>query len=367
VIRSFRWGLAALAQLTLAGIGWAQSTQPRSLSLEEALQLARPASEAVGLAKVGVDKARGQILQARSELLPQISGSFSYAHQLKSQYDNLFGSSAVDTTAAPPPPTSCNAFTPDPTRPLGERLDALEQAVRCTTIVNPFAGFSRLPFGRKNTYTLGLAGTQLLFDGGRVFGQMKAAEAGRTSASIALTAAEAQLVLDVVQAYYDAALSDRLVGIAEATLAQTDTTLTQTKLRREVGTAPEFDVLRATVARDNQRPVVIQSRTQRDLAQVRLRQLLDIPIDQPLSLTTDLADTTLSKVPSLARIASASPDTATSHRSAVRQAEEAIRAQEGLNAVSQAQRLPAISLSSQYSRFAYPSKGLPGWNEFVTD
>ena len=361
-----RLSLRTLGLLVLVARAGAAQSPPRTLSLEEALTLARPASEAVGLARLGIDRARGQALQAKSELFPQLSGSFSYAHQLKSQFDNLFGSAPVDT-AAPPAPTSCDAFTPDPNRPVGERLQALEDAVRCTTIVNPFAGFSRLPFGRKNTYTLGLAGSQVLFDGGRIFGQMKAADAGRASAQIALTSAEAQLVLDVVQSYYDAALSDRLVSIAEATLAQTDTTLIQTRLRREVGTAPEFDVLRATVARDNQRPVAIQARTQRDLAYIRLRQLLNLPMDGSLSLTTDLADTALARVPSLQALAAVVPDTVPERRAAVRQAVEAIRAQEGLDLVSRSQRLPSVSLSTQYSRLAYPSKGLPGWDEFVTD
>lgn len=357
-----RWWLPALL-LAAPRLMVAQSA-PRSLSLEEALTLARPASEAIGLARLGIDKARGQVLQARSELLPQLSGSLSYARQIKSQFD-FGGTTTPDTT--PPAPSRCDAFAADPTRPLAERLDALENAVRCTTTVNPFAAFSRLPFGRKNTYTLGLAGSQVLFDGGRIFGQMRAADAGRASAAIALTSTEAQLVLDVVQAYYDAALSDRLLSIAEATLAQTDTTLGQTRLRREVGSAPEFDVLRASVARDNQRPVVIQTRTQRDLAYIRLRQLLNLPGGEPLTLTTDLADTALARVPSLQQIASGTPDTVAERRATVRQALEAVRAQEGLDAASRAQRLPSLALSTQFSRIGYPTSGLPAWNDFLTD
>lgn len=349
------------------GIGPARlPAQARTLTLEEALSLARPASEAIGLARLGIEKARGQQLQAKSELFPQIGGSFSYTRQLKSQFDNLFRTPARDTTA-PPPTTRCDPFLPDPTKPLAERLDALERSVACTSVLNPFAGFSRLPFGRKNTYTLGLTGSQVLFDGGRIFGQMKAADAGRRTAEIGLSSSEAQLVLDVVQSYYDAALSDRLVGIAEATLAQTDTTLTQTRLRREVGTAPEFDVLRATVARDNQRPLVIQARTQRDLAHIRLRQLLNLPVDEALTLATELADTALGRVPTLARLAGGPADTLPERRAVVRQAVEAVRAQEGLNSVSRSLRLPGVSLTSQYSRLAYPTGGLPGWNEFLND
>jgi outer membrane protein TolC len=355
----------------LAGISLPAGAQApraaRALSLDEALNLAAPASEAVALTRVAGDRARGDVLRARSELFPQITGSVSYARQLRSQYDNLFGEAAPDTSSAPPPPTSCDPFSPDPTRPVNERLDALERAVECTTTVNPFAGFGRLPFGRKNNYSIGLSGSQVLFDGGRIFGQVRAAQANRAAAAIAVTAAEAQLVLDVVRAYYDAALGDRLVTIAEATLAQADTTLRQTQLRREVGTAPEFDVLRARVARDNQRPLVIQARTQRDLAYVHLKQQLNLPLQEGLALTTTLGDTTLAGGPRLARLAAAGPDTAAANRSAVRQAAEAIRAQEGLDAAARAQRLPSVVLSSQWSRLAYPSRGLPGWNEFLTD
>lgn len=359
--------VAAGLLLALAGGAAAQAPgSPRALSLDEALGLAAPASEAVGLARMGVQRARGGVLQARSGLFPQISGSVAYTRQLKSQFDALFRAAEPDPTA-PPRPTSCPPFSPDPARPIAERLGALESAVECATTVDPFAGFSQLPFGRKNTYTIGLSGSQLLFDGGRVLGQLKAARATRAGADLALTAAEAQLVLDVVQAYYDAALSDRLVDIAEATLAQADTTLRQTELRREVGTAPEFDVLRARVARDNQRPVVIQARTRRDLAYLRLKQLLNLPLAEPVILSTTLADTSLASVPALAALATATPDTAAAHRAAVRQAVEAIRAQEGLDQASRAQRLPSLALTSQWSRLAYPSRGLPGWSEFLTD
>ena len=38
--------------------------------------------------------------------------------------------------------------------------------------------------------------------------------------------------------------------------------------------------------------------------------------------------------------------------------------QEGLLRIQRAQRLPAVSLSSQLGRVAYPSGGLPGWSDF---
>ena len=104
-----------------------------------------------------------------------------------------------------------------------------------------------------------------------------AADAGVRSAKLGLTSAQAQLLLDVTAAYYDAALGDRLVAIAQASLEQADTTLSQTQLARQVGNQSEFDLLRARVTRDNQRPVVIQRQAARDIAYYRLKNLLNLP------------------------------------------------------------------------------------------
>ena len=72
--------------------------------------------------------------------------------------------------------------------------------------------------GGRTRYRFGLSFSQTLFSGGRVSGQTQAANANVRSADIGLTAARAQLLLDVTKAYYDAALGDRLVAIAQATL-----------------------------------------------------------------------------------------------------------------------------------------------------
>ena len=90
------------------------------------------------------------------------------------------------------------------------------------------------------------------------------------------------------EAYFDAVLSDRLVAIAEATLAQAEQTAEQVRQQREAGRMAEFDLLRSQVTRDNQRPEVIRRRNARDVAYLRLKQLLDIPLDTPVQLAVDL-------------------------------------------------------------------------------
>jgi outer membrane protein TolC len=336
----------------------AASTTARTLSLEEAVRKAEGASETVGIARAGVTRANGELRQARSELFPQLSGTASYTRALASEFEGLSLGPPDDRPFCQPflPPSS--ALTAD------QRLDSLEAGLQLTSDCQADSGFdfSNLPFGRRNTWRLGLNATQTIFSGGRVFAQSHAAEATRRTAEIGLTSARAELVLTVVQSYYDAALADRLLDIAQATLQQAETTLSQTRLARQVGTQPEFDLLRAQVTRDNQRPVVVRARTDRDLAYLQLKQLLDVPLDEPLHLTTQLGDT----VVEVARLTGldASGDTSTSGRAPVRQANQAVEARENLLTSAKSQRLPSISISSQYDRVGYPSGGLPSWSDF---
>ena len=362
--------LALLAMLSALPAAIAAQVPARALSLDEAIRLAAPASEAVGIARAGVERARGQQAQARSELFPQLTGSASYTRTLRSQFSALANESdssgaATDTTTAP---TSCARFAADPTRPLAERIDSLESAVACATSLDPFGNFRNLPFGQKNQYNLGLQFSQNLFAGGRIRAQTRIAGAARRSAEVELTSQQAQLRLDVVQAYYDAVLSDRLVAIADSALAQAERTLSDTKLAREVGNVPEFDLLRATVTRDNQRPVVIQRRSQRDIAYLRLRQLLNLPLADPLALTTSLGDTdSLTPAPPAPDTTRAAADTAADRRAAVRKAAETVTAQENRLTVARAGSLPTLRLTSAFAQIAYPSSGLPGWNDFLSD
>jgi outer membrane protein TolC len=340
------------------------ATQPIALSLEEALGLIPERSESVRIAAAGVDRAHGQLRQARSQLFPQLTGTVNYQRTLESQFEAI-ASAAGDGVEEPADDTAAN----------------------------PLAGISRI-FASENTVTLGLQFSQSLFSGGRLSAQARASEAARRAAEVGVSSATAQARLDVTQAYFDALLADRLVAIAESSLVQTERTLRQTRLARQVGTTAEFDLLRAQVTRDNQRPLVLQARTQRNAALLRLRQLLEIPPARPLTLTTTLEADVPSLVPAanvaaaplparvdapvdvnavlaeravpaeLLAAAVAAADTTTPQRAPVRQAMENVRAQEQLLRVARGERLPAVNVSSLYQRFAYPIGGVPGLNEF---
>jgi outer membrane protein TolC len=378
----------------------------RPLSLEEAVRLGERQSEAVRVAEAGVLRARGQFLQARSQLLPQLNATGAYQKQLQNQFQALQESAPAPDPNAPPAPVAiCAPNIPANATPE-QRAAALAQSQSCSQ-ADGLGSITRV-FANPNNIILGLSGSQNLFTGGRVTAGIRASEAGRRSAEIGVAAARAQVTLDVAQAYFDAALADRLVAISESSLVQTERAFRQTAIANEVGNVSEFDLLRARVSRDNQRPVLIQARTQRDVAYLRLRQLLDLPLDEPLALTTALpspaelapatprvsADATVTPRPPARpttpggapvtaaangerfatvevnaaevlaedpRVASAvdslvaTADTSASSRAPARQTRENITAQRNLLRVARAQRLPAVQLSTNYQRFAYPS------------
>ena len=261
--------------------------QTLPISLDEAVRAAESQSEAIRIARAGVQRAQGQQYQARSQRYPQLNGSAGYTRTLASQFSSAGGSApAIDTTKPPAPPSPCDQYLLGPTATDAQRLAGLEDASRCALGSNPFSSFGSLGFGAKNQYNLGLSLSQNLFAGGRIQAQNAVANAGRRSAEIELAAQRAQLRLDVTQDYFDAALADRLVALAESSAVQTENVLKQTQLARTVGNVSEFELLRAQVSSANQRPIVIQRQIQRGPARRDggrvCRRLQEIGLDRHL-------------------------------------------------------------------------------------
>lgn len=360
--------LAARSLLVAAGILVCapQVARPQAvvrLSIADALRMADSASEDVGIARAGLRAAAGRTQQARSGLLPQLSGAATYTRTIKSQFAALAGDDEV--SGAPPPPTNCERFVPDPSQPTATRLANLERGLDCTANGTGDIDFSQLPFGRPNQWAFGLDVQQAIFDR-PLWAGVRAARAGEVAAEANLDAARAATLLEVAQSYYDTQLAERLLAIADSTLAQTERIFRDTELARRVGNAAEFDLLRATVARDNQRPVVIQRRTDRDLALVRLRQLLDLPAGVPVALTTPLGDTTAVALPEFAASMSAALDTAVGSRAVVRAAGAGLDAALASRDAAAGGRWPTIRLSSAYSKLSFP-EDVFAIGDFLTD
>ena len=100
--RSFWCFGAVLTLVATAPLSAQQSIPaPRRLSLDAAVALAEPASEVVGIAEAGVQRARGAQAQARSSLFPQVSANASYTRTLQSQFEGAFGSGSDTSSSGP--------------------------------------------------------------------------------------------------------------------------------------------------------------------------------------------------------------------------------------------------------------------------
>src|SRR4029450_1662393 len=73
----------------------------RPLSLAEGMRIAERERESIQIARAGVDRARGQQMQARSQYLPQLNGSLQYTRALKRQFEGLQKSHAQPRPRGP--------------------------------------------------------------------------------------------------------------------------------------------------------------------------------------------------------------------------------------------------------------------------
>jgi outer membrane protein TolC len=103
------------------------------------------------------------------------------------------------------------------------------------------------------------------------------------------------------------------------------------------------------------------------LAYYRLKQLLDFPLDQPVTLTTELGDAALVDSTRIAAVVDTPGDTAAMARAPVRQASEAVTAQRGLVRAARGQRLPQVALTSEFTQIAFPDQVSPFGSDLVGD
>ena len=133
--------------LGLGGVAAAQApTDTVRLSLDEAVQRALAQGIEMRLARAAVTSANGQVREAFSGALPQITGSLTYTRQFASIYEGFSGSDTGSNSLA----------------------DL----------------FANTPFGAPNAWNLQLQASQLLWSGGKVGAGLKAARSFRQVASL---------------------------------------------------------------------------------------------------------------------------------------------------------------------------------------
>ncbi len=308
------------------------------VTLGDAVARAVGQSQEVRLARAQVELARAQVRTARAGALPQLNASVGYTRTFASQFQSG-GFSLPDSLR----------FSPDPTATLEERVRYIEENASRAGLEGLGALFGNLPFGQENTWTAGLVGTQPIYSPS-LGAALRIANEYREAAELGLQEETAEIELQVRDAYYRALLAQELEDVASVSVAQADTFLVQERLRRDAGTASDLDVLRAEVAAENLRPQLVQARNAASLATLDLKRLIDLPLEQPVRLTTPLV------APSASELAAVQvdPRTLLAQRAAVRAAERQVTIREQQIRIARAGYLPSLDLTVNYGRTAFP-------------
>lgn len=222
--RTLRGGLALVVVLTLS---WPRpgAAQTRSMTLDEAIDLALQAQPAMVQARGQVTSAEAARLQSYGSWLPDVSLGSGYSTSSTTRFD-----------------------------------DATQRTVS----------------GSATSYSANLNASVVVFDGlSRVY-DGRAASADARAAGASLVNQRFQTVLQTKQAFFNALAAEELVRVSET---QIDRALEQLKVAREKllnGTATRSDTLRSTVEVANASLQRLNAQTQLRTAEANLARLTGI-------------------------------------------------------------------------------------------
>jgi outer membrane protein TolC len=278
----------------------AAPTDTLRLTLEDAVLTGLRVSDEIRLSAAQTDIAEAQLDAARSSLLPQL--------RINSSFGRTFENAR-------------------------------------SSAINPV-------FATTNTYTLNGNLSQTLFQGGRLIATARAAGSLAEASRLSAQERKALFTLEVQRAYLGAVLAERLVQLQESNFDLASSRLAQVQQFQNAGRAAQYDVLRAKVERANIEPLVIQARSDRDLAHLELKRLINLPLEQPLALTS-VIDPNAAQV----LVASYLDSTAVPQRPALRSAELVARSRRLAITAARAELLPTVTAFIQSGYGAFPPAG----------
>jgi outer membrane protein TolC len=240
--------LAVLSAAALALQGASAQTQRMTFTLQQAVALALERNRDVLIADQERYKADAQITEARSGAFPQLTLTGTYSRYLQKPVLFL-------------PPNSP---------------------------INPSNSTATLELGSDNSYLLGAALTQPLYSR-KVGVAMEIAGTYHEYAEQSYRETTQDITLAVKRAYYTILLAQNLVAANREGLAVVAANLENVRSQHRNGTAAEFDLLRAEVELANTEPLVTSAENGLLLAENALKDILALPLDQPIELEDEFA------------------------------------------------------------------------------
>jgi outer membrane protein len=209
------------------------SDVPRVLHLEEAVQIGLRQQPLLLEAQANAGAAEGRVTQARSPLLPQITGIASYQriHNSSGTFGGTTGGTGTGTA-----------------RP-----------------------------GTFNSFQFGVTGNQLLWDFGQTWKAWKAAEKTLASFRETTQATILSVTLNVRTFYFQARATRDLVRVGQETLDNQIKHLQQVEGFVRVGTQPEIALAQARTNVANARVQLITAQNADRIAKAQLNQAMGVP------------------------------------------------------------------------------------------
>jgi outer membrane protein len=235
---------------TLTELRMRRSVVPR-FTLDQAVLTALQRNADIQKARQEIERTKGLYIAMRAEILPQIgmTGQFSDTDpHLQVNHGEIPG--GVST----PTPTPGATATPP--------------------------GLSGFNFsGVERSYNVRLEATQVLFAGGRIISQIRAADFTRDSSYYGFRNVVDTTISTVKQQFYLVLLDRALIGVQEESVNLLKSQLQDQQNRFEAGTVPRFNVLQAQVALSNQYPLLIGAQNNYRIAQLQLAKTLGLDFD----------------------------------------------------------------------------------------
>ena len=133
--------------------------------------------------------------------------------------------------------------------------------------------------GVPTQYSLSIAATQVVFAGGRIISNIRAAAFTRDSSYFAFRNAIDLVIATVKQQFYQVLLNRELINVQESSVNLLKSQLQDQQNRFEAGTVPRFNVLQAQVALSNQYPLLISAQNSYRISVLQLAKTLGLDFD----------------------------------------------------------------------------------------
>ena len=254
----------------------AVAQEPRVLTLEESIEIAKQSNLNVQTAEQNLKTAEAQVRTARAGLLPRItaSGNYTYFKDIQKSVIQAGGGFGF-----PMPGEEMNEMAPPSADNESELIE--------------------LEFGAHHNLQGTLNLTQPIFAWGRYYYGYQAAKLNYRAVQQDVNAAYNQLRLDVSEAFYGALIAQEFVRVAHQSVSLVEKQLVMAETSLQAGAATGFDVLRAKVQLANAKSQLVRAENAVITAKNAYKTVLNVPLAEDISVKGTLEIPEKHQIPAL--------------------------------------------------------------------